>query len=239
MKLNKKKMRIIIATLFVAIITAAVLCYVFIFRVPSANEIFKNSINSIVELKVSDETTTAYGTAVFINNNGTLVSNAHLVSYKKNGVYQEFKTFEIRFSYENDYHEVSLIKYDLDEDISFLKFGNNENNISYSSIKTSDSDSLSYGNTVYAIGNALNHGLSITKGIISIPTINIEYNDYTRKVIQCDLMINEGNSGGALLNEKGDLIGITTFRLKDSSYNVIYGMAFAIPINTVLSYLDA
>ena len=52
-------------------------------------------------------------------------------------------------------------------------------------------------------------------------------------------MINEGNSGGALLNEKGDLIGITTFRLKDSSYNVIYGMAFAIPINTVLSYLDA
>lgn len=60
-----------------------------------------------------------------------------------------------------------------------------------------------------------------------------------RNVIQCDLIINEGNSGGALLDSKGRLIGITTFRLKDYSGNVIYGIAFCIPIRDVIDYLNS
>ena len=68
--------------------------------------------------------------------------------------------------------------------------------------------------------------------------MNIDYEDNIRNVIQCDLVINEGNSGGALLNERGELIGITTFRLKDSADEIIYGIAFSIPVNLVLSYLN-
>ena len=91
---------------------------------------------------------------------------------------------------------------------------------------------------VYAIGNLSNYGLSITKGIVSIPHINITYNNITRNVIQCDLTISDGNSGGALVNSDGKLIGLTTFRLKDQSNNIIYGISYCIPINTVLEYIE-
>ncbi|UKI50761.1 MAG: S1C family serine protease [Clostridium sp.] len=73
---------------------------------------------------------------------------------------------------------------------------------------------ISSGDKVYAIGNGMNHGIGINEGIISLPQVNIEYENNVRNVIQCDLIINEGNSGGALLDSKGRLIGITTFRLK-------------------------
>lgn len=99
-----------------------------------------------------------------------------------------------------------------------------------------DSNAISAGDVVYAIGNGMNHGIGISKGIVSLPLVNIKYDDSIRIVIQCNLVINEGNSG-ALLDERGRLIGITTFRLKDGSRNVIYGMAFCIPINDVIEYL--
>ena len=83
----------------------------------------------------------------------------------------------------------------------------------------------------------LNNWLSITEGIISIPQINIEYEGINKIVIQWDLVINEGNSGGALINKKGQLIGITTFRLKDDKGNIIYGVAFCIPIQKGVEYL--
>ena len=77
----------------------------------------------------------------------------------------------------------------------------------------------------------------ILKGIISNPDIVIEYDNASRQVIQCDLTIADGNSG-ALLDINGNLWEITTFRLKDNSGNVIYGIAYCIPINTVSEYLN-
>ena len=91
---------------------------------------------------------------------------------------------------------------------------------------------------MYAIGNLSNYGLSISKGIVSIPHINVTYNKITRNVIQCDLTISDGNSGGALVNSKGELVGLTTFRLKDQSNNIIYGISYCIPINIVLEYIE-
>jgi S1-C subfamily serine protease len=85
----------------------------------------------------------------------------------------------------------------------------------------------------------MNHGVSITQGIVSLPQINIEYDGKTHNAIQCDLTINEGNSGGALLDERVKLIGITTFRIKDQLGNPIYGVAFCIPVNQVTAFLSA
>lgn len=82
-------------------------------------------------------------------------------------------------------------------------------------------------------------GVGITEGIISLPEVNIVYEKVNRKVIQCDLTINDGNSGGALLNGEASLIGLTTFRLKDNSCNVIYGITFCIPIDLVITYLNS
>ena len=106
-------------------------------------------------------------------------------------------------------------------------------------VKTGNSESLKAGEEVYAVGNASNYGIGIFKGIVSIPLINVVLDGVTRSVIQSDLTIAAGNSGGALLNARGELVGITTFRTKDNSGNVIYGIVYSIPINIVLEFINA
>lgn len=237
MKINNKILYLLFSMLFVALIISLSVIYILFIKLPTINQIFDNSLFSIVELKSqTNDSLISYGSAIFIEDDGTLVSNAHVVTYKQLGVYKEFESFEIRFSFENEYREVSLIKYDLSQDIAILKLKNTEN-AKYKSIKYGDSSKILSGDKVYAIGNGMNHGIGINEGIISLPQVNIEHEDNIRNVIQCDLIINDGNSGGALLDNRGRLIGITTFRLKDNSGNIIYGIAFCIPISEVIDYL--
>lgn len=233
-----KKILICINISLLVVIFTGIL-FMFLSKSPTAEDVFKKNQNSVVELKSqTGEFLTSYGSAIFIKDDGTIVSNAHVVTYKQSGVYKEFELYEIRFSFEIDYREVTLIKYDLNRDIAILKINNNED-VKYKTIKYADSSKISSGDKVYAIGNGMNHGIGINEGIISLPQVNIEYENNVRNVIQCDLIINEGNSGGALLDSKGRLIGITTFRLKDYSGNIIYGMAFCIPIRDVIYYLNS
>lgn len=202
----------------------------------TAEEIFDASLQSVVELKASTEDVgESFGTAVFVKSDGTLATNAHVVSYKDLGETYAFEKIEIRFSFEENYRVVTLVKYDLDKDLAVLKL--DDTNCKFKAMKLGDSSKLKAGEDVYAIGNLNNVGISMTKGIVSNPSINVEYNEKTRNVIQCDLTIAEGNSGGALLNKQGELIGITTFRLKDDSNNVIYGICYQVPVNVVVEYI--
>ena len=113
----------------------------------------------------------------------------------------------------------------------------NDINCTFTALTYDKSSSIHFGEEVFAIGNLNNVGISLTKGIISNPKIMVSYNEQSREVIQCDLAIAEGNSGGALLNCHGKLIGITTFRLKDNSSNVIYGISYCIPADVVMEYI--
>lgn len=199
-------------------------------------KIFDSSIYSIVEIKASTENVgESFGAAEFIKSDGTLVTNAHVVTYKKMGIYYSFEDINIRFSFEENYHSVSLIKYDNDLDLAVLKL--DDLNCNFKAIRLGNSSNVKNGNQVYAVGNLNNGGLSITKGIVSNADIQVVYDGLARKVIQCDLTIADGNSGGALLDKNGNLIGITTFRLKDNNGNVIYGISYCIPIDVVLEYI--
>ena len=205
----------------------------------NSEEVFQSSKNSVVEVKsYIDENRVCYGSAVLIKEDGTFASNAHLVRYKEGGIYKDFENIEIRFTFEEEYRKVSLIKCDADLDISLLKLYD-INNLDLKPLVIGDTTDLKQGQKVYAIGNGMNHGVGITEGIISLSEVNIVFEKVNRKVIQCDLTINDGNSGGALLNEEASLIGLTTFRLKDNSGNVIYGIAFCIPIHLVITYLNS
>lgn len=231
-KVKKVTCGIIVSVLIISVILCVGL------TVPlSAKQIFYKSLKSIVELKASAESVgDNYGTAVFIDKDGTLVTNAHIVTYKHQGSIKTFETYFIRFASEEDYRNVELLKYDIKKDIALLKF--KDNTAQCKPLKLGDSDKVFFGERVYAIGNGSNLGLSITQGIIGIPKVNIEYDNITREAIQCDLTISEGNSGGALLDKKGRLIGITTFQIKDSSGDIIYGLAYCIPINSVIDFLN-
>lgn len=99
-----------------------------------------------------------------------------------------------------------------------------------------DSDKLKVGNGVIAIGNALGYGQSVTTGVVSALKREVETGTYKNEMIQIDAAINGGNSGGALLNNKGEVIGINSAKYSSNGFSneaSIEGMGFAIPITDV------
>ena len=103
------------------------------------------------------------------------------------------------------------------------------------------SDGLKVGNGVIAIGNALGYGQSVTTGVISALNRKVSGDDYSNNMIQIDAAINGGNSGGALLNNKGEIVGINSAKYSssgNSSQASIEGMGFAIPITDVESLIN-
>ena len=103
-----------------------------------------------------------------------------------------------------------------------------------------NSNELKVGNGIIAIGNALGYGQSVTTGVVSALNREVKTDDYTQEMIQIDAAINGGNSGGALLNSKGEVVGINTAKYSSSSTlssASIEGMGFAIPISNVESII--
>ena len=99
------------------------------------------------------------------------------------------------------------------------------------------SDELKVGNGIIAIGNALGYGQSVTTGVVSALNREVANDENGQEMIQIDAAINGGNSGGALLNSKGEVVGINTAKYSSSGYSStnasIEGMGFAIPISDV------
>ncbi len=104
-----------------------------------------------------------------------------------------------------------------------------------------DSNELKVGNGIIAIGNALGYGQSVTTGVVSALNREVTTDKYTQNMIQIDAAINGGNSGGALLNSKGEVVGINSVKYSQqvsSSSASIEGMGFAIPISDVKSLIE-
>ncbi len=99
-----------------------------------------------------------------------------------------------------------------------------------------DSTKLKVGNGIIAIGNALGYGQSVTTGVVSALDREVAIDNYSNKMIQIDAAINGGNSGGALLNNKGEVVGINSAKYSSNgnTYSAsIEGMGFAIPISDI------
>jgi len=102
-----------------------------------------------------------------------------------------------------------------------------------------DSSSMQVGDVVFAIGNARNEGISVTRGIVSAGKQNIEFMDYDLTVLQTDAAINYGSSGGPLINLNGEVIGINIDRATVMFGNAaIEGIGYSIASNVVVPTLD-
>lgn len=198
-------------------------------------DIFKDNVNSIVEVKATaDGAFESYGSGVIYDAKGYIITNAHVITYISLGEVKEFANYYIRFATKTDYQDATLIKYNTEVDLAILKI--NDESTTYEAIKFSNKI-YTYGDKVYAIGNTSNYGIAISEGIISVPEVNVKYDDISRLVIQADINISAGNSGGALLDDNGEFIGLTTFRTKDIEGNVNYGFAYSIPLHTIKDYI--
>lgn len=105
-----------------------------------------------------------------------------------------------------------------------------------------NSKELKVGNGIIAIGNALGYGQSVTVGVVSALDRKIEGDTYSNNMIQLDAAINGGNSGGALLNSKGEVVGINSAKYSSngsSSSASIEGMGFAIPISDITDLIES
>ena len=105
-----------------------------------------------------------------------------------------------------------------------------------------DSNALKVGNGIIAIGNALGYGQSVTTGVVSAVNRSITVDNVTSKMIQIDAAINGGNSGGALLNSKGEVVGINSVKYSSAGTSTsasVEGMGFAIPITDVKELITA
>ena len=144
--------------------------------------------------------------------------------------------------------DASVLGYNINEDLAVIAF---KTSIYITPIQFGDSDKLSQGEFVISIGNpeGYDYSLTTTLGIVSHPKrymeverdLNEDGFDESKVVcelIQHDASINSGNSGGALINVKGELIGINVLKLMDEE-KTIEGMGFAIPINVVKKCLDS
>lgn len=190
-----------------------------------------NSIVGISKLKQSGgsvfvdnaEEKLGLGSGVVITENGYILTNQHVAGNKYSSCYITLDDGKI--------YDGNVVWADSNIDLAIVKI--NKNNLEY--LELGDSDLLSLAEEVYAIGNPL--GLefqkTVTKGIISSldRTIKIEDEEesvYMEDLIQTDATINEGNSGGALINTLGQLIGINSVKISDAE-----GIGFAVPINIV------
>ena len=169
----------------------------------------------------------AYGSGVYFDARGYVITNFHVV--------EGADLIDVKLL-SGDRLAATLVGYDDGTDIAVLKV---EDRIDAAPVPFGDSDQLAIGDLAVAIGNpgadAVLFG-TVTAGIISgINRADIDAGNFTRSVpvIQTDAAINTGNSGGALLNAKGELIGIPTLKIMYDSTTVFEGLGFAIPINTI------
>lgn len=217
----------------------------FAFSLASCNEkdtnIFLDNANNLVCIKsitTDSNESECFGTGVILDDEGTILTNAHIVSYSLLGISFLYDLFYIKEYGSDEYVEATLITYDSKEDLALLRCKDLKTK-DETKLLTFNSDKLNFNDEIYAIGNFNNYGLSLTKGIVSCPKIEINYLEKKNFFIQCDLTVSNGNSGGGLFNSNGDLIGLVTFRLRDEYNTIIQGICYCIPIERCLSYYES
>ena len=181
------------------------------------------------------QTAEATGSGVIISEDGYILTNNHVVSSSDSSYYyQVSKATKVTVSLYNsdEKYEATIVGTDEQTDLAIIKI--DADNLAPAEL--GDSDSIQVGEFVLAIGNPLGLDTSVTSGIISALARDITTNDGTTyHVIQTDCAKNSGNSGGALVNSKGQVIGINTLKLSGTG---IEGVGFAIPINDTIDIYE-
>jgi len=180
----------------------------------------KNS-NSLWDLfygNSDDRTTIGTGSGVIVSSDGFIITNNHVI---ENATQIEVTTND------NKSFDAELIGTDQNSDIAVLKISG-ESRFPY--IRFADSDQTKIGEWVLAVGNPFNLTSTVTAGIISAKSRDLnDYDSKNQSFIQTDAAVNSGNSGGALVNINGDLIGINT-AIQSTNAGFI-GYSFAVPSN--------
>ena len=192
------------------------------------------NVNSTVGITISGQTTSRYGygytyqasgSGFIITSDGYILTNYHVIEGSEKVTVA---------TYDNETYDAKVIGYDESNDIAVIKIEAED----LTPVTLGDSNALRVGDPVFAIGNPLGElTFSLTHGIVSALSRSVTIDSgSTMSLIQTDCSINSGNSGGALFNVYGEVIGITNAKYSSSGYSgeaSIDNIGFAIPINSV------
>jgi serine protease Do len=194
-----------------------------------------NSMFSMFGGGQQSSTATASGSGIVISEDGYILTNNHVVDSSSESTYydiSEATSVKVTLFGNDTEYDATIVGKDSQTDLAVLKI-EAEN---LTAAEFADSDSVKIGEFCMAVGNPLDLGATITCGVVS--AVNREVSDgegtnYT--CIQTDAAINSGNSGGALVNSKGQVIGVNTLKISSTG---VEGIGFAIPINSTTSVID-
>lgn len=211
----------------------------------AANKILPSIVGIEIEYTVNNQmmsmfgksatsTASATGSGIIISEDGYILTNNHVISSStsdsssSNSYYQVSEANKLTVTLFNDTteYEATIVGKDEQTDLAVIKI----EKTGLTKAEFADSDSIKVGEFAMAVGNPIGMQSSVTCGVIS--AVNREVTDTDGKkytLIQTDAAINSGNSGGALVNGEGKVIGINTLKLSGTG---IEGMGFAIPINS-------
>ena len=206
-------------------------------KVLTPSEVYAQNVNSTVGITTSittnyfgyQTTSAAAGSGFILTQDGYILTNYHVV--------EGSNSIKVT-TYDGTSYDAQLIGYDESNDIAVLKIDASD----LTPVVLGDSDTLNVGDSVVAIGNPLGElTFSLTTGVVSALDRPVTLSTgTTMNLIQTDCAINSGNSGGALFNLYGEVIGITTAKYSGTTNSgaSIEGIGFAIPIDDVMGIIS-
>ena len=196
----------------------------------AGEDIYKKVNPSVVSVISTTAEGTGSGSGVIMSKDGYIITNNHVVDGAQSVSVQlsDGTSLDAEIIGTDEQTDLAVIKVTPTSDLTAAEFG--------------DSDELEPGEYAYAIGSpgGVQFANTITGGRISAINRDLTVNDRVMTLIQTDASINNGNSGGALINKYGQVVGITSAKLSGNAFGsaTVEGMGFAIPINTANDIVD-
>jgi serine protease Do len=184
-------------------------------------------VNVLGEAVVQVRTPGGLGSGFIINQDGFLITNFHVIEGETQISVEVYHHQDGQLE-RRSYKDVKIIAINKFEDIALLRI-EDKDAPKFSRVLLGDSDSLAVGESVFAIGSPLGLERTVTEGIVSTKTRELQGELY----LQTTAQINPGNSGGPLFNMRGEVIGITNMKITFGE-----GLGFAIPVSAVKYFLD-
>ena len=192
----------------------------------TVQEIYRRVNPSVVTVMAQLDGKMSVGTGVIFRPDGYILTNHHVLEGGRDCAIalDSGQTYEARYVAGDAYNDLAILKVDL-TGLSAAVFG--------------DSDRLTVGDSVYAIGNPLGVELrgTLTDGIVSAINRDVWVDGRTMNLIQTNAALNSGNSGGPLINQYGQVVGINTIKMM-SGEDTIEGLGFAIPTSLAVRWVN-
>ena len=225
---------VLIAVLGTIIIVESIILLTTLFnRNSSQNESIRKYLMNSVEISIvnDEKKSISSGTAFFVDNEN-IITNLHVIE----PVIETSNKLMGRTSFEEDYFEMTIVSLSDKYDLAVIRFIDRTYDVL--GVEMDSNVRINYGDEILSIGNTFGYGLNVLIGNISNPRKVIQTSGKTIDVIQLNIDIEIGNSGGPVFTRDGKLVGIATFRILDQYGEKLLGMNFALPLSSIIDFLN-